>query len=98
MSLSSLRVRLDGPKMAQEGPKGAQDGSRRAPGDGPDGLKTTQRPPQAGSKARQKAVALRCEIWSEVDPEKRNKSPLSLHRNRGIDSDSNGFALREGCL
>ena len=85
MSLSSLRVRLDGPKMTQEGPKGAQDGPRRAPGDGPDGLKTAQRPPRAGSKARQKAVALRCEIWSEVGPETRKKKYLSGYRNSGLD-------------
>ena len=73
MSLSSLRERLDGPKMAPESPKGAQDGPRRAPGRGPDGLKTAPRPPRVGSKTRQKAVRVRREIWSKMSPETRKK-------------------------
>ena len=70
MSLSSLRVRLDGPEMAPEGPKGAQDGPRRVPGKGPDGLKTAR----VGSKPRREAVEVRREIWSEAGPETRKKA------------------------
>ena len=74
MSLSSLRVRLDGPKMAPECPKGAQDGPRWVPGKGPDGLKTAPKPSRVGSKPRREAVEVRREIWSEAGPETRKKS------------------------
>ena len=56
MSLSSLRVRLDGPKMAPERPKGPQDGPRGAAGWAQDGPKTAPSRLQVASDGGRSAM------------------------------------------